>query len=389
MIFTFTDKFIRKTNYNVNAHTIALLRKGWQEYAAAIPPYPGNFEGKGIVTCAGGVNHVTCAWVNINMLRQTGCALPIELWYTGHELNAETIRAFEQLGVQCKNSLDYTGQQVYGFSLKPFAILNSSFKEVLFLDADNNCVTDPAYLFDDDLYKTYGTIFWPDYWITDKANPIWEITGCKDYHSIEQESGQILINKEKCWKEINVCMHFNLRREHYYEMLLGDKDTFRFAWRALGTHYNMIAMHAGACGFEAEDRDLLFGLTMVQHDSADNILFLHRNAWKWDISAEDELVWDKIRRFKSGAARGSCIISHCNMGESKGRTFYDLVGEVELLDFRELFGDYEQRCLAILKALRNFKFYTRFLLHYYNLKARPGYPRGLKESTFDHVIQRA
>ncbi|WPQ62317.1 hypothetical protein SIO70_28565 [Chitinophaga sancti] len=374
----FTENLVRQNSYRSDEHTIALLRKGWQEHIETIPPYPGHFEGKGIVICAGGITYMTCAWVNVSMLRMTGCTLPVEIWYTGAELNPETISAFSQLGVECKNSLDYISSDIKGLSLKPFAIMHSSFKEVLFLDADNNCVKDPAYLFHDILYQAYGTIFWPDFWITEQINPIWQIIGSTDYQSTEMESGQILINKEKCWRELNLCMYFNQKREHYYEFLLGDKDTFKFAWIALGTPYNMISRCVGTLGFEGSRKGLVYGLTMVQHDTAEDILFLHRNWLKWDITKEDEPVWGKIKRYTPDAMDRRCMMNVLTIGGEK-KAFWDLIGDVEILDFKEQFGDYELRCLDILRTLRNYKFYSRYLIHHHFLLCRPGYSLGMND----------
>lgn len=50
-----------------------------------------------------------------------------------------------------------------GWSLKPFAILESSFKEVLFLDSDICPAKDPGYLFDYEPYREKGSIFWGFY----------------------------------------------------------------------------------------------------------------------------------------------------------------------------------------------------------------------------------
>lgn len=50
------------------------------------------------------------------------------------------------------------------FHLKAAAILASKFAEVLYLDSDNVPLRDPAYLFDEPLYKSSGgAVFWPDY----------------------------------------------------------------------------------------------------------------------------------------------------------------------------------------------------------------------------------
>lgn len=169
-----------------------------------------------------------------------GCVLPIELWYIGDEMTAGTIEALKPLNVTCRNALDHNPTSLSGYALKPFAIIHSSFREVLFLDADNNSPFDPVYLFDSVEYHSYGVIFWPDFWRTHPDNPIWEITDSSDYQTFEQESGQILINKERCWRELNLCLYFNYKEKDYYRMLLGDKDTFKFAWLALGTSVTQV-----------------------------------------------------------------------------------------------------------------------------------------------------
>jgi len=38
-----------------------------------------------------------------------------------------------------------------------------SFSEVLYLDSDNIPLTDPSYLFDHEVYKRHGAVFWPDF----------------------------------------------------------------------------------------------------------------------------------------------------------------------------------------------------------------------------------
>lgn len=54
--------------------------------------------------------------------------------------------------------------KVSRFSLKAFALYNSAFDEILMLDSDNLALFDPTPLFDSIEFKTYGNMFWPDYW---------------------------------------------------------------------------------------------------------------------------------------------------------------------------------------------------------------------------------
>lgn len=370
---TFTESGIRMVDLQGSRSIIKMLKDNWKQFCRSIPPYPGGFYSRGIVTCAGGLKYLTCAWVNIHLLKKYGCSLPIEVWYTGEELTPEVIEALTGMGVVCKNVRDYTTTDIDGTALKPFAILHSAFKEVLYIDADNICTADPAYLFESQEYCNTGTMFWPDIWITGKDNPIWQIVESRDYNSIEQESGQILINKEKCWKELNLCMYFNEQRKYYYAMLLGDKDTFRFAWMALKSAYYMVEKSVAFCGYTNERDNVFFGLSMVQHDTRGNIIFLHRNLLKWDITVPGETIWKEIRHFKEKAKNRTISGKYISTGNAQGFDVIDIQGEIETTDFRQLFGDLEIECLQILKDLRDSPMYGRYLLYAYFSYFKPRY----------------
>ncbi len=88
-------------------------------------------------------------------------------------------------------------------------------------------------------YKEYGTIFWPDIARSWPQNPAWAITNtpCK-MDEYEQESGQLLVDKRRYWYHLQLAAWMNNVKGPYYSyILLGDKDTFRFAWHALKTKY--------------------------------------------------------------------------------------------------------------------------------------------------------
>lgn len=355
----FTEDFYRENDYRLGKKQINKLRTDWMAYADNIPPYPNTYSGQGIVTCAGGYMYVTCAWVNISMLRKVGCSLPVELWYAGNEINESMIIKFKELGVVCKNCNDYSQTLIKGFAMKPFSILNSSFKEVLFLDADNNCVKDPTYLFKSDEYIKSGTIFWPDSWATPSSNPIWKIIGCESNTTKEQESGQLLLNKEKCWKELNLCIYYNKNSEVYYKMLLGDKDTFKFAWLALKSKYYMIPTPLGFSGYTNLKHDF-YGMTLVQHDTQGDVVFLHRNSLKWGQTKNDEVLWTTIRKIKGKHVKYKSII----LGSGNDVINLESIeGDIEIISFSSLFGNYESDCLQFLKELRSSSAYSDFLQH--------------------------
>jgi alpha 1,2-mannosyltransferase len=351
----FTKSGQRETRAEATIEMMAALKKEWQEHVHMIAPYPSKFRGKGIVICAGGLNYFTCAWISIKKLRENGCTLPIEVWYYGNELNDETIEALQTFQAECRNFLDYGLSANIGYMLKPMAIVHSSFEEVLFLDADNICIGNPEHLFYTEPYLKTGAIFWPDYWCTGPSNPIWQITGAKQDIMREQESGQILIDKRRCWNAINLCVYFNVNGFTYYRFLMGDKDTFKFAWLALDTPFYWIEKEPAVCGYIENGK--FYGTTIVQYDPSGDIRFLHRNLIKWGYTPDWARVWQKIKWFKNGTASEKTYIVEVSPNQ---HGYLDLVGDTSMIDFREIFHDLEDNCMDALQELRASGFYKRF-----------------------------
>jgi len=266
---------------NASSHEVRISRENaaWLagEYIKTIEPYPGIFWGRGIVTCAGGVKYNTCAWVLIKMLRKLGCKLPIQVWYLDESERDESWTTLVKgLGVDCVDAevirKEHPHPRLGGWQLNPYSILHSPFKEVLFLDADNVPVLDPTYLFDDAEYRAAGAIFWPDGGRTPRDSPRWQVFGVPFRDEPEQESGQILINKETCWAPLRLCNWYNEHSDFYYRIVYGDKDTFRFAWHRLGRPYAMPSR-----GVEKLPR------TLCQHDMSGRRIFQHRCLAKWSL----------------------------------------------------------------------------------------------------------
>ncbi|NQT38737.1 MAG: hypothetical protein HQ581_14680 [Planctomycetes bacterium] len=248
-------------------------------FAETIEPCPPIFRGRGIVTCAGGARYNTCAWVLVKMLRRLGCTLPVQVWHLGpSERDESWIAAIKPLGVDCVDAhvvrRRYPHDRLSGWPLKPYAMLHSPFSEVLFLDADNVPVADPTYLFADPAYRATGAMFWPDGLRTPRSSRRWKIFGVPYRDEWEQESGQILVDKRRCWKELSLCDWYNRNAHFFYRFVYGDKDTFRFAWHRLGRPFAM------------PDRPItMLPHTLCQHDPAGRRIFQHRCGAKWTLGA--------------------------------------------------------------------------------------------------------
>ncbi len=246
------------------------------------PPYPsGRFAGRGIVICGGGRKYFTCAWVCINLLRHVGCKLPIELWHLGpYEMSDPMRELVAPLGVTCVDGYEvrkeHPALRLNGWELKPYAIIHSRFEEVLFLDADVVPLINPEIFFERPEYRATGAIFWPDFSPLDRKNPIWELTEVEYQYEPSFESGEMVIDKRRCWAELALTMHYNEHSDLYYRFTGGDKDTFHLAWRRLGRRYTLIPHHVHAMG----------DCVMNQHDFDGNVVFHHRNNAKWTLDLD-------------------------------------------------------------------------------------------------------
>jgi Mannosyltransferase putative/Glycosyltransferase family 9 (heptosyltransferase) len=277
-----------KNRYDSQALNLHSAGMACEEFIKTISPYPETFEGRGIVICAGGVRYFTNAWVCINRLRQAGCAMPIEVWYLDDsEMDEEMQHLLLGLGVKCVNAREVGGKRPAringGWELKPYALLHSRFREVLFLDADNVVVVNPELLFETREYRATGAIFWPDYerGRNMKAMPIWRSCGLGQPKETEFETGQIVVDKQRCWAALCLSLWFNENSDFYYQYLYGDKETFHLAFRKLRTKYSLVPKKIHT----------LEG-TMCQHDFLGRRIFQHRNTDKWDLLMRNRRVKD-------------------------------------------------------------------------------------------------
>lgn len=216
---------------------------------------------KGIVIAAGGAKYFGCAFACFNVLRKLGCSLPVEFWYLDeYEMDNGMKNLCNTFGIKYINATKYcetnnlSPRILAGWELKPFSVLHSNFKEVLYLDADNIPAKDPSYLFDLPEYKRLGAIFWPDLpvcpklhshrkeWVPPEA---WSSVGLDYVKEPDFETGQYLIDKSKCFKELSLTMWINEHSDYFYNLVYGDKSTFHLAWRKCGSDYVIPNKEAG------------------------------------------------------------------------------------------------------------------------------------------------
>ncbi len=237
-----------------------------------------------------GERYLPSTYVLVRLLRHLGCGLPVEVWHLGKaEMPEGMRRVFAELGAVCVDGAAVRRVQpvrrLAGWELKCFALLHSRFAEVLLLDADNCPVRDPAFLFTTPEYAEMGAIFWPDFTRLGPERAVWAAAGVAYREEWEFESGQIVVDKRRCWRALNVAMHLNEYSDWWYRLVHGDKETFHLAWRKIGQPYAMPSKPVGA-----------LDATMLQYDFAGRLLFQHRNFAKWKLGDNRHIVGFRLEK---------------------------------------------------------------------------------------------
>jgi hypothetical protein len=268
------------------ADETAALAADLAQAAACDPPFPAQrFAGRGIVICAGGARMFTCAWITIALLRRhLGCTLPIEVWHLGtREMGPPMRGLLEDLGAATVDAHEvakrHPVQRLGGWELKAYALLHTRFAEALLLDADNLPVRDPEFLFDRAEYRATGALFWPDIVRLAATNEVWRIGNIAYRDMPSFESGQIVLDKARCWRALSLAHWINQRADAFYRFLHGDKDTFLLAWLMQQSPFHLIAH---------PPKELQGALR--QHDPDGALLFQHRNWMKWILHGDNPRI---------------------------------------------------------------------------------------------------
>ncbi|CAG8981163.1 hypothetical protein HYALB_00005878 [Hymenoscyphus albidus] len=217
--------------------------------------------GRGIVLTAGD-GQAPFLLTTIPSFRKLGCTLPIEIMYLGESDLSEDYRAdLEAMpGVITRDIAQMVkddGWKLAGWASKPFAILLSSFREVIFIDADSAFFQNPEVLLDDPGYQKTGALFFMDRNVMPESKKHWlqEILPKPFSRSVrqsrmwtgesghQQESGVIVVDKWKHFVALLLVTRMNgpdrdgdksKELKGIYEMVHGDKETFWLGWELVG-----------------------------------------------------------------------------------------------------------------------------------------------------------
>lgn len=229
--------------------------------------------GRGIVLSAG-TEQVPFLLASIPAMRELGCTLPIEIMYLGEEDISEEYREILEMipGVitrDIKKMVRDAGWELAGWAAKPFAMLFSSFQEVIFIDADAIFFQNPESLFEDPQYVETGALFFKDRSLFPESKRRWlkqilpkpisksakstRLWSGESGHM--QESGVVVVDKWRHFVEMLLVTRMNGPDRDgdedkdivgIYDMVYGDKETFWLAWELLGN--SNYAFHNGFRG---------------------------------------------------------------------------------------------------------------------------------------------
>ena len=244
------------TFFNLTQAQAKATREGHRQVMEALPSYPNDqFGGRGVVMLAG-ARYAEFAATSLGMLRDMGSRLPVEIWAKDEKEELSGWCAeLETEGIACRRLVDHMDMSAlkHPYQWKVFTLLFSSFREILFLDADDMPVRNPDDVFESEAYQSTGAVLWPDYWkhsgspwapyivgLSDKASDM-----LMDDRSVE--SGQIIWDKARHWKSLLLAAFYNYYGPDYYYTVFnngwagwGDKDTFPVALKTAREPYHHI-----------------------------------------------------------------------------------------------------------------------------------------------------
>lgn len=218
-----------------------------------------------------GKPHVLFALDAIKVIRQLGCILPIQIFYSGkNDLEDIHIKEFESMsGVSVEDITLHFNNEVLrlsGWAIKPFCILASKFQQVILIDADTIFLSNPAKIFQDPDYKRTGTMFyldrtlfpnvsWQREWLESFLPfPVSRSVAESRYFNMktahEQDSAVVAIDKAIAFEGlIAVCnMNSFVQRENIYKKVHGDKETFWIGFEMIEKEFSFSKYLPAAVG---------------------------------------------------------------------------------------------------------------------------------------------
>jgi hypothetical protein len=198
---------------------------------------PPPCEGRGIVI-AGGGKYLSHAWIGCQIIRDTGCQLPIQIWYLGaKEMPAWVKPYFDKLGVETVDAFQvmkkHPVMKMSGWHLKTFAIEHCPWEQVLFLDADCVPTGNPEELMSMPEVGAVGGLFFSD--IANHCQTTWGYVFCSLLPmEKEWEAGQYIVSKRTGWMGLRWTNWLLEHSDVWFRLGWGDKFCLELGFRVSG-----------------------------------------------------------------------------------------------------------------------------------------------------------
>lgn len=245
---------------------------------------------RGLVSTAGEA-YLPVFVSSLRMLRRTGSTLPVELYMKDSSEYEKEIcdKVLPELNARCLVLSDVVGKDdIAHYQLKIFAVLFSSFEEVIWMDADCFPLHKPEVLLDSEPFTSTGLVTWPDFWGSSVSPAYFKIS-----HQPEplmtarqsSEAGVFLVSKNSHFLTLLLSAYYNYYGpSHYFRLLSqgapgeGDKETFIQAASAVGEPAYAVSERVQAIGHPKPGD--ISGSAMVQTDPIEDHALTSQGKWR-------------------------------------------------------------------------------------------------------------
>ncbi|EEH50691.1 uncharacterized protein PADG_06770 [Paracoccidioides brasiliensis Pb18] len=190
-------------------------------------------RGKRGIVSAAGRKYLPTLVISLRLLRRSGTRFPVEVFIASQEQYDEVVceQILPTMNAVCIVLSGILGTNVVSrlepFQLKSFAMLFSSFEQLLWLDASCFPIHDAIEIFQSKPFTHVGLVTWPDFWSSDPSRFFNTIASKPEPPVSERAStdgGQLLISKKTHAKTLLLASYYNYYGETHFYLLLSQSD---------------------------------------------------------------------------------------------------------------------------------------------------------------------
>lgn len=245
---------------------------------------------RGLVSTAGG-SYLPVFLSSLRMLRRVGSMLPVEVYMKDSSEYEKHIcdEILPKLNARCLVLSEVVGKETIAhYQLKAFAVLFSSFEEVLWMDADCFPLYKPEEIFNADPFQSTGLITWPDFWGSSVSPAYFALSKQPEPPMSARQSsetGVLMVSKKKHLLTLLLAAYYNYYGpSHYFRLLSqggpgeGDKETFLQAASAIGEPFYAVSERVAAIGHAKPGG--ISGSAMAQSDPTQDYILTSQDKWR-------------------------------------------------------------------------------------------------------------